>query len=196
MIAILSPPSPMFLSICWNLAFSLIATIEFLQAGRLQRAHVIYHRYHFRYPCSKRTTARGRAKMLVLRCSGKKRRPSLKATTVLEGSDGTHDWEALVDFSYVWTRNGWSNWEHFCVGMYLSIYYNIIYIYIYIYILYNYIHIYICIYIIIYIYIYIYIHIYNYIHNIYIYNYIHNIYIYIIIYIIYIYNYTYIYIYI
>jgi hypothetical protein len=41
MIASLSPPSPMFLSICWNLAFSLIATIEFLQAGRLQRAHVI-----------------------------------------------------------------------------------------------------------------------------------------------------------
>ena len=41
MIAILSPPSPMVLSICWNLAFSLIATIEFLQAGRLQRAHVI-----------------------------------------------------------------------------------------------------------------------------------------------------------
>ena len=119
-------------------------------------------RYHFRYPCSKKTTARGRAKMLVLRCSGKKRRPSLKATTVLEGSDGTHDWEALVDFSYVWTRNGWSNWEHFCVGMYLSIYYNIYYnIYIYIYI-----HTSIIIY---------YIYKYNYIHNIY--NHIHNIYI-------------------
>ena len=120
-------------SICRNLAFSLRVTIEFQQKDCRGPMQSIINL--ITYLCSnKNPTPGGGAKMLILRCSGQKRRPGLKATTVLEGArnlvDSRRNGMLALDLSYVWTRKGWANWDApWCwdvlihVWMYMCIYY-------------------------------------------------------------------------